>query len=74
MPIYEYRCQDCECEFEAMRGMSQADVPIACEQCNGKHTTRLLSIFNAHGTTGTITNTSGGCGSCSGGSCTSCHH
>ncbi|MBM3136799.1 MAG: zinc ribbon domain-containing protein [Chloroflexi bacterium] len=74
MPIYEYRCCDCEYKFEVMRGMSQADAPIACEECNGNHTTRMLSTFNAHGSAGTITHTTSDCGSCSGGSCASCHH
>lgn len=74
MPIYEYQCKDCGHKFEAMRGMSQADALIACEQYHGQHTNRLLSTFNAHGSAGSITHTSGGCGSCGGGSCASCNH
>jgi putative FmdB family regulatory protein len=74
MPIYEYRCKDCENKFEAMRSMSQADTPIECEECHGKHTKRLLSVFNAHGGNGVVTHSSGGCASCAGGSCASCHH
>ncbi len=74
MPIYEYRCQDCDDKFEVMRSMSQADSPIECEHCHGNHTKRMLSTFNAHGESGAVTHSSGGCASCSGGSCAGCHH
>ena len=38
MPVYEYYCKDCRKQFEALRPMSKADAPIACKQCEGKHT------------------------------------
>ena len=36
MPLYEYRCADCHAKFEALRRMSLADEPIACQRCNSR--------------------------------------
>ncbi len=42
MPIYEYRCPDCEKVFEAMQKFS--DEPIKeCRFCQGKRVERLIS-------------------------------
>jgi len=41
MPTYQYRCNDCEYEFEEFQRIS--DEPIkTCPQCDG-HPTRLIS-------------------------------
>ena len=45
MPLYEYYCQDCDKEFEALRSHSQADDPAPCPRC-GKESPRLLSTFS----------------------------
>lgn len=47
MPIYEYKCKSCDSRFETLRPVSQADAPIACPQCEGSETMRLLSVFAA---------------------------
>jgi len=75
MPIYEYVCQDCQHEFDAMRSMKDADAPIACKHCQSSNTRRALSLCysqsGGHALAGS--NASGGCGNCSGGgSCGSC--
>jgi putative FmdB family regulatory protein len=73
MPIYEYYCRDCKTKFEALRPMSKADAPIACKQCEGKHTSRMLSRFAAHSGGKAVAGTGGGgCASCGGGSCSTC--
>ncbi len=73
MPIYEYICSKCEKTTEALRRMSEADEPIACEHCGSKKTKRAQSVFAASGTsagTGASEHThSPGCGCCGGGSC-----
>lgn len=33
MPIYVYKCPDCDIEVEERRKMSQADDPLACPFC-----------------------------------------
>jgi putative FmdB family regulatory protein len=73
MPVYEYYCRDCKTKFEALRPMSKADAPIACKQCEGKHTSRMLSRFAAHSGGKAVAGTGGGgCASCGGGSCSTC--
>lgn len=74
MPIYEYKCLECDNKFEALRSMNQADKPIGCENCNGRQIKRVLSTFNSHGESRSASHSSGGCGSCGGGSCGSCGH
>jgi len=73
MPIYEYVCKDCGVRFEALRAMKDADVPISCKKCYGSNTKRALSLFNATSGGQSVT-ASSGCGSCAGGSCSSCGH
>lgn len=34
MPVYEYRCRDCDAAFEVERPMSQRG-PVHCPQCDG---------------------------------------
>ena len=80
MPVYEYCCEDCGIKFEALRPMSKADAPIACEHCHGKHTTRQVSLFAAHSKTAgggqsqaiAGAGGGGGCAGCSGRSCSTC--
>jgi putative FmdB family regulatory protein len=36
MPIYEYHCQACGKDFEAMRGVLERDEPTACVRCHMK--------------------------------------
>ena len=37
MPLYEYKCEDCENEFEEMLHFSERDDPInePCQSCKG---------------------------------------
>ncbi len=73
MPLYEYKCEDCDVRFEALRGMSQSDWPIACPQCGQEHTHRAMSLFATQGSGGTPTGSRGAsCSACSGGSCATC--
>jgi putative FmdB family regulatory protein len=79
MPIYEYRCANCRAVFEKLRPMSQADAPTVCSQCGSSDTSRAISLFSAisrggNGESRAISGASGGCGSCSGGSCATCNH
>lgn len=73
MPVYEYACEDCGAQFEVLRPMKDADAPIGCIKCQGRHTGRRLSVFYAQSGGRTVAGTGGNsCGSCSGGSCGSC--
>jgi putative FmdB family regulatory protein len=73
MPLYEYECSDCDTRFDALRGMSEADDPIRCPQCESERTHRVISLFSAVGDQGVIAGEGSSCGSCSpSASCASC--
>lgn len=75
MPLYEYACLDCQHIFDALRSMSQADEPIACPSCLGRHTSRKISLFAAHRARAVVAGGSApGCSGCSASSCTGCGH
>ena len=75
MPIYEYICKDCSQKFEAVRSFSEADEPIACSQCGGTNTKRMVSRCWSIGDGGDTFSavSSGGCSGCAGGNCAHCH-
>lgn len=48
MPLYEYRCPECDTTFDARRPMAEASDPIDCP--NGHvGSRRLLSVFASTG-------------------------
>lgn len=74
MPIYEYVCSDCDCKFELLRPLSQADGEADCPQCH-KKAKRILSLFASFskGEGGQINSIGGSsCTSCGTTSCSSC--
>lgn len=74
MPIYEYICTDCGKRFEILRSIKEADAPIPCNCCQGDHTRRAVSVFNAQSGSRIIAGGSnGGCAGCASGSCSSCN-
>ncbi|MBU3701499.1 MAG: zinc ribbon domain-containing protein [Acidimicrobiia bacterium] len=48
MPLYEYRCPECETTFEARRPMAEASEPIDCPEGH-VGSRRLLSVFASTG-------------------------
>jgi len=73
MPLYEYVCSDCRTRFTALRPMSEANAPIACEACEGENTSRLLSTFAVF-TANSETGASSSLGGCACGGACSCGH
>jgi putative FmdB family regulatory protein len=62
MPIFEYICQECDHQFEALvYGKEKAE----CPNCHGRKLAPQLSVFavSAKGTTSSAP-TAGPCGSC----------
>ena len=75
MPIYEYICQDCNHEFDALRPMSQADAATACIKCGGENIKRKISVFFAESGGRAVSGMSEpSCDSCAGGNCSHCGH
>ncbi|MFO7989899.1 MAG: FmdB family zinc ribbon protein [Thermodesulfobacteriota bacterium] len=77
MPIYEYQCNACQKEFEAL--VLGSDTP-ACPVCSSRDLSRLMSrcgfVSKSAGPGGetqvTSSSASSACSSCSAGSCASC--
>jgi putative FmdB family regulatory protein len=45
MPIFEYRCDDCDTKFEKL--VRRADEKVLCPQCGESHLTTQFSTFAA---------------------------
>jgi putative FmdB family regulatory protein len=48
MPIYEYRCSDCERSVEVLVRAGH-DEGAECPRCHGSRLTREMSVFAARG-------------------------
>jgi len=47
MPIYEYRCNDCEHEYDQLRSMRTMDDVRACPACGSMATARFWRLYAA---------------------------
>lgn len=47
MPLFEYKCSECEDQFEEL--VSGSDPRIVCPKCGSDKVSRLLSVFAASG-------------------------
>lgn len=45
MPIYEYRCQDCDAKFEKLVRRAEDASELACPSCGQKNLSLQLSVF-----------------------------
>lgn len=61
MPIYEYRCADCDEKFEKLVRFAEADSEVTCPKCGSVQTKRLISAFGWAGSGGSSGGSSGGC-------------
>jgi putative FmdB family regulatory protein len=48
MPIYEYRCQDCQSRFEKLVRRAEDASELVCPRCGQKRLALELSTFAAH--------------------------
>ena len=76
MPLYEFRCNKCNQDFE---DLIPADARAKCPHCGSADTEKLMSVCVRSGRGGADAyagdySGGGGCGSCSGGNCASCGH
>jgi putative FmdB family regulatory protein len=78
MPIYEYKCHGCDCEFEELVSSYEAAQRIHCPQCGRAEVQRAMSVFGfaSKGAGGEIAPSSSSgrnCGKCSSHACGHCH-
>ncbi|MBC7319085.1 zinc ribbon domain-containing protein [bacterium] len=70
MPLYEYKCLDCNSKFEVLlRDLSE---DVVCEKCGSKNTRRLISAFSFASSGDTGIKVSSGCSTCNSKSCSTC--
>lgn len=72
MPIFEFQCEDCGEIFEELIIGNKIE-GIKCKRCQSQRVHKVLSpvAFKSGGKF--IGSGGSGCGSCSGGTCSSCH-
>ncbi len=72
MPIYEFKCMDCDKEFEAI--VLGSEESVTCPECKGKRLQRLMSAC-AFKSSGNFTPSKGSsaCSTCTSTNCSSCH-
>ncbi|HYB90560.1 MAG TPA: zinc ribbon domain-containing protein [Candidatus Binataceae bacterium] len=76
MPIYEYRCRDCDRGFEALVRAGRRDRP-ECPACHGTRVKREMSVFaarvgNGNGAGASEQAFGEGAGASAGGCCGAC--
>ncbi len=47
MPLYEYKCRDCQNRFELLVGKTVSDLSPVCPKCGSDRCERLFSTFAA---------------------------
>ena len=47
MPIFEYRCSDCNTKFEVLHKSQEKEEDIICPKCNSNKSKKLMSSFAA---------------------------
>jgi len=45
MPIYEYRCKECDERFEQLVPLQAEHPPVTCPRCGTQEIRKLLSTF-----------------------------
>ena len=45
MPIYEYRCQDCDAVFDKFVRSFSSSFEIECPECHSKQCKKSISLF-----------------------------
>lgn len=77
MPIYEYECAKCQCQFEQL--VFRQNEQVQCPECGAGDVSKRMSVFGfkSGGEKGAASSRMGssgsGCASCKATSCASCH-
>lgn len=77
MPIFEYRCSDCNSSFDILHKGAENQDLIQCPECDSRNAVKKFSTFAASVSSGTSASFDAGCstGSCDvpsyGGGCAS---
>ena len=47
MPIFEYKCSDCDTKFEVLHKSSVNQNDVSCPKCNSNKSKKLFSSFSS---------------------------
>ncbi|PID58579.1 FmdB family transcriptional regulator [candidate division KSB3 bacterium] len=72
MPIYEYHCTECGCDFEKL--VFKRSEPVACPSCQAWEVQKKFSTFGMKSGEKVVSSSASSCGSCSSHSCATCQH
>lgn len=64
MPLYEYRCEDCDHRFEILQRIGEGSDGLTCPDCGEEHLVKQFSTFAAAGTEGGMSAGSTPAGGC----------
>ncbi|MCU7492151.1 MAG: FmdB family zinc ribbon protein [Bacteroidota bacterium] len=66
MPVFEYRCRECNTKFDVLHKSHNSQEEVVCPRCKSKDNKKLLSSFSASVSSGSHEHSFGGCehGSC----------
>jgi putative FmdB family regulatory protein len=73
MPVYEYRCKDCDTRFDTLVRSFDAADDVTCRSCSSPNVRRLVSSFATFGGFDDQVVQGQSSGGCCGGSC-GCRH
>ncbi|MEW6526428.1 MAG: zinc ribbon domain-containing protein [Spirochaetota bacterium] len=59
MPVYEFKCNDCNATFSELRKMGDTKAP-QCPYCHGANTEKIFSVFASSSVKTSCSTTSGG--------------
>ena len=51
MPIYEYRCEECDEDFEVFVRSPSQKANFTCPKCGGDKANKVVSLFGVGGAT-----------------------
>lgn len=67
MPLYEYKCSECNTKFEVLHKSAVNAADVTCPKCNSIKNQKLFSTFSAAVSSGSDFSS----GNCESGSCSS---
>lgn len=72
MPMFEFHCTKCNCDFEEL---VRTGDKVQCPKCKGRKVQKKMSACSHKSSGGKFVSSSGGsgCSSCSKPSCSHCH-
>lgn len=65
MPVFEYKCNECNTKYEVLHKSSLKEDGIVCPECNSTNSKKLFSSFSASVGESSVSGDSCASGNCS---------